>query len=442
MSINNQNALKLEEVIDDKSLKNAFMKNGKDPLLEMEYVSPVNQGRFSSIGKLESGVSLIQAAQVGIEKSLKWLIEIRQFLEESNNETSNSKIPKSVASRYIADRLDSIDHLVNTSTFQNKTVLDGSYGVKARTSGGRLKFVRGSARVMTSPENGYAIKVYQPPKPSILIGNSGLTENELKQEKLIALKDGTQEVRYRIRSDETPETLVNNLRNCLMLNHFDVDVHKTDDNRLFFKHKQFGSKTTFGGVSYNSRLISKTPGQYVSAIPGIDIAGLIGEESARGDGGFLVGEKGNATTDGLVVYYDGPVEFPGQVVGYIKTWQNGLAIPLDSSGLKMEMLSLPSIDPDVLSVGVSNSSGFENLKSIRTVTETEYLDALRMVVWSIIYLNFLAKELKQKEEEYVERTINMLSGSTAGFSTIDDALSLSKSKAADMISQLNEMLTK
>lgn len=440
MSYNNQNALRIDEVMDEKGLKGSLKKPAPDPLLNMEYVSPVNQGRFSSIGKLESGVSLLQAAQIGIDKTMQWLQEIRQFLESSREATDVHHVPISVANRYIQDRLALIDQLVKSSRFQGKAVLDGSYGIQAYSTGKRLKFVRGSARVTSSPDKGFPVKIVQPPKPSILLGYGTLTEQELKEEKLIALNDGSQEVRYRVRKNETPETLINNLKKCLMNHNFDVDVYKTDDQRLYFRHNQLGSKNSFKGLSLNSRLISEIPGQYASSNPGIDIAGTINDESAHGDGGFLIGDAGNKRTDGLVVFFDGQIDFPGQVVGYIHSIQKGMAVPLDATGSLLEMLSLPSIDPTMLAVGVANSRGFENLAAIRIADSSDISDALRLIIWSSVYLKYLSKELKQKEDEYIERTIELLHGSMDRFNQKEDPFSLSREKADDMISQIKEML--
>ncbi len=442
MSYNNQNALRLEDAVDEKGIKNTFKKPIPDPLLDMEYISPVNQGRFSTIGRLESGVSLLQTAQAGIEKTRHWLQEIRKFLEGNEGNFYPTNIPNSVVNRFIEDRLAMIDNLVSTSKFQGRAVLDGSYGIKGKTEGKHLKFVRGSARVATSPEKGYPVEIYQPPKPSILSGKNEVTQDEVNQEKLIALNDGSQDVRYRLCKGETPDSLVKNIRECLVSHHIDVDVFRTEDNKLFFRHNQLGSKNSFRGMSLKSRLISDIPGQYVSSIPGIDIAGMIGGESAHGDGGFLIGDKGNKHTDGLVVFYDGIVDFPGQAVGFVHTIQNGIAIPLNAAESTMEMLSLPSINPRVLAVGVANCSGYESLRTVRVLKDQERFDALKMVIWSIVYLQFLAKELKQKENEYVERTIELLRGGMTPFAVNDDALFLSKDKAEDMIGQINAMLKK
>lgn len=442
MSPINQNALKRDIPQSEQRLQHLIQKPLPDPLLDLEYISPVNQGRFATIGKLESSVSLLQSAQAGIDKINGWLHEIRQVLEGNDQQTCPVTMPRSVVNRFIEDRLALIEGIVKSTGFQSRSVLNGSYGVIAEVAGDRLKFVRGSARVATSPRDGFPVAIFQPPRSSYLSGSAQLTPAEVRQEKWIAVHDGYQEVRYRFNGDETPETLVSKLKQCFISNHIDVDVFTTPDNRLFFRHNQLGSKSHFKGMSYHTRLLSEKPGHYTAAFPGIDIAGTIGAESAHGDGGFLIGDKGCKQTDGLVVYYDGTVEYPGQIVGTIRTIQNGIAIPLDAAESTLEMLSLPSIAPTCLAVGVANGSGFENLASIRVFNESERVDALKLVIWSTVYLKFLSKELKQKESDYIQNTIRLLQGSASTLALKDDVLLLSKDKAADMVDQIREMLKK
>jgi hypothetical protein len=319
--------------------------------------------------------------------------------------------------------------------------LNGDCGIRADVSGENLRFVRGSARVISSREPGYAVAVYQSPRPSMLTGNCRLTQDEIDREQFIFINDGSQEVRYRLKKDETPDSLVENLKECLLNQNLDVDVFRTRDDRLFFKHNQLGSKNRFQSMSAKTRLISDSPGQYEVSLPGIDIAGTIDSESAHGDGGFLIGDSDNKRTDGLVLFFDGEVGFPGQTVGHVKIKQNGITVPLDSSGSIVEMLSIPSIKPDLLAVGLATGSGFKDLASVQIVDELSCKDALKMALWSVVYLEYLCKELKLKENDYTNRTIELLRGSTSSSPVNeDDSLCLSKEKAGTMVEQIKMML--
>ncbi len=413
-----------------------------DPTFERDYISPVNQGRFAAIGRLESGVSMLQTAKLNMNKLKGWLQEMKDFLENAKDHPPRGKISEPVSSYdFLADRLSKMKTATETVSFQGRALFNGISGVKGRTIGDNLRFVRGTARVVSSESPGYPLAIYQAAKPSILVGSNQISSEVLQEEKLIALTDGSREVRYRIKKNETPDSLIENLQQCFDDDGFEVNVGYTGDNYLLFRHNQLGSRARFYGVSHYSSLVSEVPGQYKAADLGIDIAGTIGSESAHGDGGFLIGDKGSPKIDGLVVFYDGDIDYPGQIVGYVDVRQNGIKVPLDEYERRQEMISIPSIEPHNLSVGVSNSSGFTDLADIRASNKKEQKDALRMISWAYIYLGYLQDELELKENFYTERTIELLR-STADPRPVEETyMYVSKGKAVNMADQLKTMMT-
>lgn len=412
-----------------------------DPASRQEYTSPFEQGRFAMIGRLESGVSKIQTAVIGVERIKGMLAEMKRFLEEEGYRSFKAQIPVSVINNFLTDRLAHIKMTSETVSFRGQALLNGKSGVKGSVTGRNLRFIRGSARVQSSGENGYPIAIYQAPRPGVLRGAGCLTAEEIRRESIIALADEGHEVRYRVRADENPDSLVTNLQRYLVDNNFDISVYCTTDNHLFFRHNQLGSASTFKGMSAQSRLISEIPGSYRDAEPGADVMGTIGAEQASGEGGFLVGNRGNPHTDGLVVYFDGIIETPGQVVGSVTVEQNGIRVPVDVSGSRVEILSIPSIQPEMLAMGVSNRSGFTSLQSIRANTVLECRDALRLIEWSMTYLDYLIEEFKYNEANFVDRAVELLRSTMAPQSAGEEILYLSRDKAKTMVDELKGMLT-
>lgn len=440
-SFTQQNTLRIKVPEFNRRVETALGLSRGDPVVQKEYISPVDQGRFSVIGKLESSVSLLQTARINMEKINAWLQEMREFLENDRHSSSWARIPASVVNNFLTDRLSQIKITAETTAFQGKALLNGKSGVLGRVTGNDLRFVRGSARVVSSDAPGYALAIYQSPKPAILIGAEPISPQTLRQENTIGLIDGNHEIRYRLQTDESAETLVQNLQQCLNDHGIDISVFRTEDDHLLFRHNQLGSRTGFKGISYRSRLVSDEPGEYRPADPGIDVAGTIGSESAHGDGGFLIGDKGNSKTDGLVVYYDGQVAYPGQIVGYVDVRQKGIMVPLDASESRVEILSIPSLQPEILSIGVATSSGFSDLSAIRGNTESECRDSHKMILWAMTYLEFLLDELRWKEKIYVDRAVELLRSTISPQSAGEDVVYLSKDKAKDMVGQLKTMLT-
>ncbi len=412
-----------------------------DPASGQDYISSGDQGRFSVIGQLESSVSMLQTAKVSLEKLKSRLSEMQKFLQEEGYQGFKAKIPVSVINNFLNDRLAHMKMISETSSFQGKALLNGKSGVKGQVSGDNIRFVRGSARVVSSEEHGYPLAISQSSLPATLTGSERISPQNLSSESIIALAEGSYEIRYRIKRGEDADSLVANLQQCIFDHGLDISVYRTRDNRLFFRHNQLGSANHFKGMSHDTRLVSYLPGKFRQAEAGKDVSGTIGSEQAQGDGGYLIGKRGNAKTDGLVVYYDGSIDYPGQIVGYVRTSQNGVMVPLDVHGRQAEILSIPSVLPEFLAIGVSNRSGFTSLGSIRADTVIECRDALKLIIWSITYLDYLAEELRRKENIYVERAVELLRSTMNRQSGGKELICFSQEKAKTMVEQLKTMLT-
>ena len=412
-----------------------------DPDRKKEYVSHTDQSRFSVIGKLESSVSMLQTAWVNIEKLKGWLSEMKTFLEEEGYQSFRARIPVSVINNFLSDRIAHMKMVSETASFQGKALLNGKSGVKGEIKGDNVRFVRGSPKVLSSDDHGYPLAIYQSPSAAILTGTERLSHENISDETMISVTEGSQEIRYRIRPDEDPDTLIAGLQQALLDHGMDISVFRTTGGHLLFRHNQLGSVPRFKGMSYQTRLVSSVPGRYKEADPGQDVAGTIASEQARGDGGYLIGSPGNRRTDGLVIYYDGAIDYPGQIIGYVWVTQNGIQVPLTLSGSQSEILSLPALQPDLLATGVSNRSGFISLSSIRASTVFECRDALKLIGWSITYLDYLAEELRKKENNYVERAVELLRSTMTRETASEEMMVISKEKAQAMAGQLKNMVT-
>ncbi len=77
---------------------------------------------------------------------------------------------------------------------------------------------------------------------------------------------------------------------------------KDENGRLVLTSKQYGSKAAFTVVSDQEAADNNSGiGTTVISVQGQDVAGTINGEPATGDGQFLTGNSGNATTDGLQI---------------------------------------------------------------------------------------------------------------------------------------------
>ena len=397
--------------------------------------------RFTTIGALENCVSLLQIDYVHKEQIRGWLQEMKDFLTTEVSYTARSTIPSSVVNAFLEDRLIKIRMISEAACYRGKTILDGTSGVRGETHGSGLHFVRGSGRVVSSKNRiGYPVAILREARPAVLKGAEPITPEMLKAENMIVIVNDTGEACYKVENDENPDTLVSNLQQCLLKDGLDISVFRTKDDRLLFSSNQPGSGDMFKGASEKTCLVSSIPGYYMQSAPGVDVAGMVGTEPAEGSGGFLIGRKGNRRTDGLIVYFDGKIDYPGQIKGYVKVEQNGIGVPLDATGKETEILCLPCVYPELLGIGVSNHSGFVNLKSIRVNTEKERMDALRLILWSLTDLEYMQDELQKKEDDYVELAVELLRNGLKPKTAGEEIFSLSKNKAGKMAKQLKKMV--
>lgn len=395
-------------------------------------------GRVAIIAGLEGKVSLLQVAQKSLGRIQSWLKEIEDFLAQTPK--GEGSLAPSVANRFIEDRLRQIQGITEATSFGAKALLNGRSGVSGEADGKGLQWVRGSARTISSQGRGYPVAIDESARPASLMGAVSASPAVIAQERMIALKERGIEARYFPKGDEQPRELAANLQACIEEAGLDLSVYLTRDQRLLFLHNQLGGGQGFEGLSQKTRLLSPKAGQPVWATPGRDIAGTIGTEPAQGQGGFLIGAKGNPRTEGLVVYYDGQVDYPGQVVGYVRVTQSGLIVPLDLAGQEVEILSLPDLRPGSQAVGVRNPSGFRSLGQIKAGSLKERHDAKQLVKRSLGDLSRLAEELRWKEEVYVTKTIDLLRQGPEPGPKGEELLELSAPKAQAMAEQLKGMM--
>jgi len=395
-------------------------------------------GRVEVITGLESKVSLLQVARGGIGRMSTWLGELQEFLQ-ANQETPQM-VAASVANQYVTERLSQLDGVIRSVSFASKILLNGNCGVKGHTEGAGLQFVRGSARTMSSVDQGYSVAIDQLARPAGLVGSQPALPSVIAQERWISLKEGKREARYKVQGDEAPAVLVSNLQQSITEAGLDIRVFLTRDQRLLLLHNQMGSSPSFEGLSQNTRLVSGMAGVSMNAMPGQDIKGSIGTEAAHGSGPFLVGNRSNPRTEGLIVYYDGPLEYRGQVVGYVEVSQNGLMVPLDVGAQEVEMLSLPDLGLNTQAVGVPNPSGFKSLAQIRAGSAQEREDAAKLVSRAQGDLKELSSELTWKEDIYVDRAMGLLKNDPVASAVETEAGHLNAQRAQQMALDLKRML--
>jgi len=413
----------------------------RTPLPEEKSPADELSGKFSIINQLEVRVTMIQIARFHIEKVIAELDSIKHTLDERKLKPSKYFSSPQVINHFLKERLGRMREIAQTAQFQGQILLDGDAGVTGSSSLEALRFIRGSSKVVPSRAPGYPVTIYQDARPSTLLGIGEISSENLRNESLIALADGKHEVRYKVKNNESPQSLVQNLQKSMLDQGLNIRVLRTRQNRLFFVHNQLGTETFFRGLSSKTNIISSTPGRSNDAARGRDISGTIGLEKAHGIGGFLMGAIGNRRTDGLVLHYDGAIRYPGQIIGYIHVKQKGVNVPIDLQGEQTELLNFPSLLPVDLAIGVANHSHFSDLEAIRGNSDQECRDTLKLVYWAEADLDQLLEDLRWKEDSFLHRTIGILRNSVMPRIAGEEIMMTAQNKAGEMKRQLQEMMS-
>ncbi len=364
-------------------------------------ISGLNQ----AIDNSETAVSLIQTTEANISEINNLLISIRQLAIHASNEGANDDVMLAADQNEIDNALDAINRIANNAQFGNKKLLDGSRGVTGRVTGRNLEFVGATMSTNDSREQGFDVKITRTATRASIVGKVAITD-ELVQagEKLTVVENG-RSVEYTANSNDTKETIIQNLQNRIDRRGLDIHVELNDSDQIRVTHKKYGSDHKFQVISSTAGLLSEKGGEMTNAEKGLDIRGTINGEAAIGNGQVLTGIKGSKCVDGLSIRYYGDdvalkegcviadletemesepspaVEIPeeGISVGRVFVAQNSMRFHVGANRNQTVGISVDSVHPDILGRGIANASGFNSLEDVNVMTFQGAQDTLALV---------------------------------------------------------------
>lgn len=404
------------------------------------YLEQWRKKRFQLVHQLENAVSVLQIAYLESKNIIHILIEIKQVLNNLEYKDSSPLFSESVIQNFLDHQFQKIENIAYSSSFNNRNVLNGDMGVQGKANGNNLYFVKGGNGTKSSNLYGYPVSIFQIAENSTLIGYEPLDFKNLQSEKMISLFEGKNTLHYKIKDEENPESFIQHLQECILENGLDLSVYCTNDEHLLIMHNQSGSNIHFSGVSYKSKILSKNPGEITHCIIGKDIKGNIVGEKTIGYGNFLIGAKGNKNTEDLTLYYNGSLKYPGEIIGNVEVFQNGIEVPLSLENKSKEIIQFPSLLPQKLSIGIINSSKFNNLAQIRIKNKIQQKDAIKLISASIHNIEQLQAGWKNQENFFVNTAIQFLKNSMNLKYPTNETLITSKEKADQMAEDLKSLL--
>ena len=262
-------------------------------------------GLNQAIDNSETAVSLIQTTEANMSEINNLLVSVRQLAIHASNEGVNDEVMLQADQNEINNALETIDRISNQAQFGTKKLLDGSRGAAGSTTGENLEFVSAGLATGDSREQGFDVKINQVATRSNTAGTAVITDEIVKAgEKLTIIEDGKMAT-YISNSDDTKETMLQNLQNEIDRNGLDITVSLSEGGQIEARHNQYGSDYKFQVMSSTDGVLSDVGGEIKAVEAGLDIKGTINGESAIGKGQILTGIKGAKCVDGLAIRYYG-----------------------------------------------------------------------------------------------------------------------------------------
>jgi flagellin len=366
-------------------------------------------GMNQAIDNSESAISLVQTTEANMAEINNLLVSIRQLAIHASNEGVNDEVMLEADQREIDNALSTIARISDQAQFGQKKLLDGSKGASATSTGDYLEFVEASLNTGDSRENGFDVKISQAASKANIVGTTALTEEIVKGGETLTVIENGKMATYTSNSDDTAETMVQNLRSEVDRKGLNVDVFLGETGSIETFHKEFGSDYNFQVSSSTAGVLSKDSGEIEIAEAGLNVKGTINGESAVGQGQVLTGVAGAKCVDGLSVRFYGegkdlavapvctvsdlqveegdmpPEEKPleitdaGTSVGRVFVAQNSMKFQVGANHGQTVGISVKSSDPESLSKGVANGSGFKSLADVNVTSFQGAQDTLKIV---------------------------------------------------------------
>ncbi|HKI99385.1 MAG TPA: flagellin [bacterium] len=377
-----------------------------------------------AIDNAHTGVSMVQTTEASLDEVNRLLVGIRQRAIHAANEGANDPNMLAADQFEVKNSLESIDRIAQFAQFGKKKLLDGSNGVNGLAAGAGLVFVKATPETRPSPATGYDIRVRQAATRASFT-TMPITKELIDKGVQLSFEEHGRVTSLATKKGEDINVVQRRLQNALDLDGLDLDVSKTDDNRLVFTHRKYGKDEEFTVVSDMANVVSEKANAPVVVHNGNDVAGSINGQLATGKGRILTAAPGTAA-DGLQVLYTGQTpQDATKPVGSVKVNQGSLVFQIGPNAGQKVKVALNSVNTRTVALNVPNASNFKNLSEVDVRTPQGAEDTMRLVDKAIDDITVVRGSLGAIQKNAMEANIRSLNVSreelTSAESVIRDA---------------------
>ena len=360
--------------------------DGPASLVISEQMRSQVAGLRQAIDNSETGVSMVQTTEANLNEVNRLLISMRQLAIHAANEGVNDTIMLEADQAEMRNAIDSINRIADQAQFGTKKLLDGSNGTNGVATGSHLQFMEAGLNTADSSKNGFDVTLTQAATKTHVDSTVALTQDIVNAGETFTVIENGLLAKYTTTDQDTVGTAVQNLRSQIVKNGLKLDIALDADGLLNIKHKEYGSEHGFQMSSSTAGILSQVAGQIEVADAGMDIAGKINGESAKGRGQILTGLAGAKSVDGLHVRYTGDLSeatevdpLLGSKVGQVFVSQNATMFQVGANYKQTAGVSIEGTNTRELGRNIANDSGYENLTDLDVTSFQGASDALLLI---------------------------------------------------------------
>jgi len=386
-----------------------------------------------AIENAQTGVSMVQTTEASLDEVNRLLVDIRQRAIHAANEGANDPNMLEADQFEVRNALESIDRIAQFAQFGKKKLLDGSNGVNGLAAGKDVTFVKATTDTIQSPPQGYEIRINQASTRASFSTLQGFTPEIIDSGVTISVEENGRVANLTTKAGEDVDVVVRNMQNALDLDGVDVEVSKTEDNRIMFTHRKFGSEANFTVVSDGAGLVSEVGSDPVYVNNGMDVAGTINNQLASGSGRILTASQGTDPA-GLSVLYEGATPGdPSVAVGRVKVNQGSLKFQIGPDVGQKVSVALNSVSTRTVALNVPNESRFKNLSEVDVRSSQGAEDTMRLVNKAIDDITGVRGALGAIQKNAMEANIRSLNVSREELTSAESVI-----RDADMAAEMSE----
>jgi len=276
----------------------------------------------------QDGISMIQTAEGGLNETHAILQRMRELAVQAANGTLTDS-DKAEVQKEVAQLIEEIDRIGNTTEFNTKKLLNGQAGVTSSQANGVASdgvVINGTTTTAASGATGGAVS--QADLDAVITSLSagpntktGVYQVEITKQATAASITGNQDistgtgedgilningVAIELGAGDTGATIVSKINNYSAQTGVKAEL---DGNNLKLTTTGLGSEATLTVSTTDSDFLSKlglaADGTYITTTVGSDAVGTINGEAAIGKGNTLTLTKAGDDADGLTVNFDG-----------------------------------------------------------------------------------------------------------------------------------------